>query len=187
MSQHDNKYVLADGQFDPDRCHGNNAGTAQCRYKSIPPSKYCPLHGGLANQHREKRVALANYRLQQYGLRVGELANNPEIKSLREEIGIVRMVLENIINQCTSANLLLSYTDKLSALAGQISRLIESAQKLEERNNNLLDRKVIIVIADEIIDVIKMFVKDPDELLEVGQRITATIESIGSIQTLVRA
>ncbi len=183
MSQHDNQYVLIDGEFDPDRCHGTNAGTAQCKYKRIPPSHYCPIHGGLGNQGLEKRAKLANYKLQQYSERVGELATSPEIKSLREEIGIVRMVLENILNQCTSANLLLTYTDKLSSLAGQISRLIETAQKLEERNSNLLDRKVVIVIADQIIDTIKLFVKDPDELLEVGRLITRTIEDIGSIQT----
>jgi len=187
MSAEANQYVLCTSEYDPERCLATNAGTSPCRYKAVAPSKFCPAHGGVVNQTLTKRAELANYRLTEYRERVGDLASSNEIKSLREEIGITRLLAENLINQCKNPNLLLMHTDKISMLMGQIGNLIEKAQKIEERNSNLLDRKVVLVIADEIITVIKLYVTDPDALLEIGTRIVSTIDAIGSIPTVLKA
>jgi len=168
---------------DPNRCQGmiqsgTNAG--QCFYKAVPNAKYCIMHGGAAQANANKKNALANYRLQQYSERVGELANNPEIKNLREEIGILRMTLESLLNQCDNANKLLVYTDKIGNLVNQINKLIESAQRMEEKNNNLLDRKVVIVIADSIVTLIGQYITDPDKLNEIGSKICESIANAAS-------
>lgn len=176
MAEDRDRYIrVADD--DPTRCQAVNVGSQgdQCHFKSVIGGTYCPLHGGVVQENVAKKQALANYRLQQYSERVGELANNPEIKNLREEIGIIRMTLETVLNKCEDANKLLVYSDKISSLVGQVSRLIEVSQKLEERNNNLLDRGVVIVIADSIVTLIGQYIEDPDVLMELGKKICESI------------
>lgn len=162
---------------DPRRCQFIDP-TGQCRYIQKDGASYCEIHA--QSNGREKRFHLARYRLQQYQERVGEFANDDEIKNLREEIGIMRMTLEQIITQCKSANDLLIRSDKISNMVGQIQRLVETAQKLEERNNNLLDRKIVIIIADSIVTLIGNYIKDPDQLNEIGSKICESIENAAS-------
>lgn len=171
------------GEKDPDRCQGviaNGTNAGQCNYRASPGSKFCSLHGGHNAANAEKKAAIRNYKLRRYQERVGELADSSEIKSLREEIGIVRMTLENIINLCDNDNKLLIYAGQITNMVGMVSKLIQTCQQLEERNNNLLERKVVIVIADSIVTLIGQYITDPDQLNEIGTRICESIENAAS-------
>lgn len=163
---------------DPRRCQFV-ASNGQCVYIKKEKSNFCEIHAA-GSTAKEKKFQLARYRLQQYQERVAEFSNDDEIKSLREEIGIMRMALEQVIVQCQSANDLLIRSDKISNMVGQIQRLVESAQKLEERNNNLLDRKIVIIIADSIVTLIGNYITDPDKLTEIGSKICESIENAAS-------
>jgi hypothetical protein len=172
-----------DDEKDPNRCQGviaNGPHAGQCFYKASPGSEYCSLHGGHNAANAEKKAAIRNYKLRQYQERVGELADSTSIKDLREEIGIIRMTLEAILNQCESPNKLLIYSGQITNLVMMVSKLITTCQQLEERNNNLLERKVVIVIADSIVTLIGQYITDPDTLNELGARICESIESAAS-------
>src|SRR4051812_44358846 len=96
----DNKFERCE-ETDPNRCQGliqKGTNGGQCYYKAVPGSQFCLMHGGGKQADENKRAGLKNYRLQQYGERVGDFANNPEIKNIREEIGILRMTLETLLN-----------------------------------------------------------------------------------------
>lgn len=177
------KFIRMDGESDPNRCQGiiqNGGNAGQCYYKAVIGCKYCLMHGGGTQAANNKKNALKNYQLTQYAARVGDLSNNPEIKSLREEIGILRLTLENLINMCDNSNKLLLYTDKITNLADKINKLVVSCQNIEEKNNNLLDRKVVIIIADSIVTLIGQYITDPDILLEVGSKICESIITAGN-------
>lgn len=177
------KFIRMDSETDPDRCQGiiqNGVNAGQCQYKAVPGCKYCLMHGGGTQAANNKKAALKNYQLTQYAARVGDLANSTGIKDLREEIGILRLTLENLINLCDNANKLLLYTDKITNLTDKINKLVVSCQNIEEKNNNLLDRKVVIVIADSIVTLIGQYITDPDMLLEIGGKICESIASAGN-------
>lgn len=168
---------------DPNRCQGiirSGPSAGQCFFKAVPNSTFCPRCGGASQHNKNEQVALRNYRLTQYAARVGELAGNSEIKSLREEIGIVRMTLETLLNSCKTQNDALIYIDKINSLVDNIKKLIEASQKLEEKNNNLLDRKVVIVIGDSIVSLLAQYITDPDQLNEIGGKICESIENAAS-------
>lgn len=152
----------------------------QCIYKRTPHSEFCPLHGGTRDEEKFQKYRLAKYRLTQYQGRVAEFANDDDIKSLREEIGILRMTLETLLNSLTDKNKLIIYIDKIQHLVGQIQKTVESAQRMEEKTNTLIDRKVVIVIADSMVNIISQYIKDPDELTMVAEKICASIESAAS-------
>lgn len=177
----DNKYVRC-AETDPCRCQGliqSGAQGGQCCYKAIPGSKFCPMHGG-QQLNSQAKYHLAKYRLEQYGMRVSEFAGDDNIKSLRDEVGILRMTLESLLNQCKQPNQLLLFIDKITTLVNQIRQTIESTHKLEEKTNQLLDRKVIVLIADNIVQIIGEHVKDPDVLLKIGEQVCASIAGAAS-------
>ncbi len=180
----ENKHEIVD-EKSPFRCQGIvNSGSraGQCRYKCVEGTKYCPQHGGARDAATNERYKLAKYRLQQYDERVSDFAKDDEIKSLREEIGIVRMILEALINSFKGDNnkMLLSI-DKVTQLVGQINKLIVSAQMMEEKTNTLLDRKVVVIIADSMVQIIAQYITDPDVLTTVAGKICASIESAASV------
>ncbi len=172
----DNKFERC-AEDDPLRCQGIITGKTggQCPFKSVEGGTYCPMHGGIVQQNNMRRKKLMNYQLQQYQERVGDLSNSPEIKSLREEIGILRMTLENVLNLAQTPNQLLTYSDKITHMVGQLQKLVEATQRIEERNNALLDRKVVIVIADSIVTLLGNYINDPDQLTEIGSKICESI------------
>jgi hypothetical protein len=168
---------------DPRRCQaviqsGSHAG--QCFYKAVEHGTYCLMHGGGKQESIHKKALVSQYRLQQYSERVADFACNPEVKNLREEIGITRMVLETLIVACENANKLVVYSDKIVHLVDKIQKLVESAQRLEERNNGLLDRKIVIIIADSIVTLIGEYITDPDKLNEIGAKICESITRAAS-------
>lgn len=165
-------------ETDPRRCQGIGSG-GQCRFLSMEGLSYCPAHQVSAQPAKAKKD-LKNYRLQQYEERVTEFATNPEIKNLREEIGIMRMTLESILVGIKDSTKLLLYSDKITSMVNQIGKLIEAAQRLEEKNNNLLDRKIVVVIADSLVTIVSQYISDPDKLNEIGGKICESIERAAS-------
>jgi hypothetical protein len=183
----DNGYERCDPR-DPCRCQGIVQGgpkAGQCEFKAVPGSMFCPMHGGAPQIDANRKYQAAKYRLEQYGTRVREFASDDMIKSLRDEIGILRMTLENVVNQCKNANQLVMFVDKISHLVNQIRQTVESTHKLEEKTAQLLDRRVIVIIADSIVQIIGEHVKDPDILQVMGSRICASIEAAASPEVVV--
>lgn len=183
----DNKYERC-AEDDPKRCQGVIKGSmaGQCPYKAVENTIWCPVHGGTPQIDLNNKAAVRKYRLGQYQARMEEFADDTEIKSLREEIAITRMCLENIVNMCKNQNQLLMYASNIGTMVNQIRVLIESAQKLEEKNNNLLDRKVVIVIADSIVTLMGDYITDPDKLTEIGMRICDSIATAASPTNIPR-
>lgn len=171
-------------EADPDRCEGVSSmgiGGSQCLFKRVQPSKFCPRHGGnhaLVAQTREK---VRNYHLTKWRARVNEFADNPEVKSLREEIGIIRMMIEAIVEKCEDTNDLILYSGKLQELIGQAQKLVEGCHKLEERTGVLLDKQSILVFCDSAVKIIAEFVEDPDALDTIALRLVDVVAKIGGL------
>lgn len=158
---------------DPNRCQGVTSN-GQCLSLASPGAKFCSFHGpGAVKQ--VKTQALRNFRLTQYQSRVGEFADNDQLKSLREEIGIVRMVLETVLNQCQTPVDLLMNTTKISNLIGQIEKLVVSCHRLEEKTGLLMDATGALVLANSLIDIISEHVTDEAALEAVSSKILAAI------------
>jgi hypothetical protein len=136
------------------------------------------MHGGNKGQEAHKKNAVHDYRIQQWQERVDELAGSYNVKSLRGEIGLLRMALEQILLVAKTPAQLLLYTDKLQSISRDIRGHVEVCQKIEERNKELLSKTEIMNIADAVINIMSNFILDPDDLLEAGEQLYATITGI---------
>src|SRR3989304_338034 len=73
----------------------------QCPYLAEEGKDNCPRHIG-CSRAAEDKAKVRNYNLTKWKARVEEFAENEHAKSLREEIGIMRLMMETIINRCLS-------------------------------------------------------------------------------------
>ena len=158
-----------------ERCIGQGRTGDLCPYLKADGTDYCVRHAANKQRISREKQELENYRLVKYKARVGELTNSSGIKSLREEIGILRMTLENILNQCGNDTELLLYSSKIADLCMKIDKLVTSCDRLENRMGMLLDKTSILAIAEQFIDLISEYIQDERELEIVSERVAQDI------------
>lgn len=164
---------------DPKRCQASGAH-GQCRYIAKEGGQYCPRHSATTDQLAAKRAANA-YKLQQYQERMTDFTTNSEIKNLRAEIGILRMLLEGMINQCHGDNIkLASYAGKIGDLIVKVQKLVQACQRLDIQTGMLLDRDKVMIIGQKIVEILGEHVPDPGILDLVGEKIVQTIMEVSS-------
>lgn len=159
----------------PNRCVSVGP-QGQCCYMAYPGATRCARHNGQAEATAEKKKDAKQYRLEQWGARVGELADHDKVKSLRDEIGITRMLLEATLNKCTDVNELLLYTPKISLLTGQLEKLVVSCTKLEQSGGMLMDKSAALALAGKIVDIIGKYVADGDTIAKISTDIIEEIK-----------
>ncbi len=160
---------------DPHRCQAVNA-YGQCdisatKYDDGTYAKFCPMHGGRERSNREERD-MRNYRFIKYQKRINEFADNNKVKSLREEIGILRIVMEETVNKCKDETELMIYSPKITDLTIKIEKLVSSCHRLEQSLGQTLDKTAILNIATRIVNIISSHITDE-------KLISLIIEDIG--------
>lgn len=159
---------------DPNRCQGVNS-QGQCPNLALPGCDFCIAHGGAAQQKSLVDHSVSNYILDKWNARLQRQRESAGIKSLRDEIGILRMVLEQTLNSCKSENDLVLHSGRISDLVSKIEKLVASCHKLEGSMGNLLDKQTIIQFVSEIIEIISQ--ECDDTTVEVvASRILVTLE-----------
>ena len=147
----------------PERCQAVNT-QGQCNNAVVSGCNFCLIHGGAKQEKFNEKQDLKNYRLTKWRARVNEFADNPNVKSLREEVGLVRLQIEAVVNMCKDETDLLLYSERIAKLITQAQNLVLSCQKLEEKSGQTLDRTQLLVICDSIVKVIGDHVTDVEVL-----------------------
>jgi len=166
---------------DPRRCQHTNSG-GQCPYISVDDNKekltsrYCAAHIHLYDASFRKDVQLKRYKLSQYHARVGELFKDEEFKSLREEIAILRMLLEQLMNQLQTPWDFMVYGQRVETVIEKIGKLTVMGHKLEISLGQVLDKPTLATFTDEIIRIISEEVQDTDALKRISVKIGGAVE-----------
>jgi hypothetical protein len=178
---------VADNKFekcvsdDPLRCQASDKN-GQCIYKAVAKDdgtgyfKYCPRHNHHAAKMYEDQK-IRNYRLNRYQHRINEFADNNEVKSLREEVGISRLLLETIWNQCHSETELILKSNKIQSLVNDIDKLVNSCHKLEISTGQLMDQETLKRVSNAIIEIVASET-DAETSGRIGDKIISTIVEI---------
>jgi len=179
MPQVDNKFVRWNDTIHhpSERCEGTSQTTGQCPFCKTEGTNYCVRHGGFIAVQKKQREGLRNYRLTKWKNRVGDLADSDGIKSLREEIGILRVMIEEMLNQCNDATDLLLYSSRMADLVMKVEKLVVSCDKMEGKMGLLLSKDSVLQLASEYVEIINKHVNDADvidvismEMLQVTMR-----------------
>jgi hypothetical protein len=163
---------------DPMRCQAVNT-QGQCHNLATVQGGFCPVHGGNRAVAIQQAETQRLYKLTKYRARLNELDSpNHDVKNLREEIGILRIVMEEIVNNCTGPVDILAHAPKISDLAVKIGKLISACHSIEKSLGQYLDKNTLIQVAQEIVTIIATHISDA----EVLDKIITGIED-----TLIRA
>jgi len=171
--------VKCESPDDPNRCQATTS-QGQCLNVSAEGSTFCLAHGGnRAGQEAEKQNT-QNYVLSRWQARLEKKKSSPEIKGLRDEIGILRMLLEDRLNQCTSATDLMLHTSAMSDLIMKIEKVVASCHKLEKNMGMVLDKQAILNFAGRVIQIVTMVLDgQQDKIDEIGDHILGELGKLG--------
>jgi hypothetical protein len=131
---------------DAERCQTVVNGKYQCYLAAMPGQKNCICHGGVPAHVNSK--AVYNFRKEQFNARYRVLRDSEALKSLREEIALLRFLINKIIdNEGTPSKLLYEVT-----LLAQTSAEIESKLDKVIGKNNILSLITVIIERIELTD-----------------------------------
>lgn len=166
MSIHNQMIRVSDD--DPRRCQsGNDRG--QCIFQAFEGSKYCPMHS-----RAPKDDARAIYRLNSFKMKD---PNSPQLKSLREEIGILRAMLETRINACKDDVDLMLNAPIINSTINNIAQLVAACHKLEKDLGKYVDIVQLSEYSQLIITAISDVVTDPAALTQIAENIFKVTET----------
>lgn len=159
----------------PERCKGTT-GTEQCYFNSIPGTQYCDYHANIGTKQKMKKAILRNYNLTKWEGRIGDKADNPTIKSLREEIGILRVIIEERLRACHTENDLLINSGAISNLIMQVEKLVRSCNHIEHSLGQYIDKTQAYALIQGVLEIVTKYVEDPEALENISNDFSAAIE-----------
>jgi hypothetical protein len=154
---------------DPRRCKGATAN-GQCPIIAMDGSQFCTFHAN----HDPKKHSLRQYKLSVYKNRerVGDFAYHDELSSLKEEIGILRTLVEDRLELIKSPNDMIIHASAIESLCTKIKDLLLATQVLEAKANLVLDRGQVVELAQNIVAIVGQYVSDPDVLADVAGEVS---------------
>lgn len=154
----------------PNRCQSMMGGE-QCPFLSVEGTTRCPSHGANKQLEAVERKKVHDYILQQWMVRVDEFAASERLTSLRGEIGILRMLLENTLNMCEDAQQLMMYSHRVQDLTMKVDKLVQTLNKVELKTGNLLDKSQALILAGQIVDIIGKHVTDATAIDQISNEL----------------
>lgn len=121
-----------------------------------------------------------NYLLNKWKQTVDAKKRSPELKSLRDEIAILRMLLETRLNECQTSTDLMLHGNAISDMVLKIERVVQSCHKLEQKMGAVLDKQQILNFASQIISIVSLVLQDQPERIEsISNKILEAIGTLG--------
>lgn len=156
---------------DPNRCKATIATQGQCIQGAVPGSDYCPVHGGNKAIKAAEAENTYRYRVNQWQARIQTFAGDSRIKSLHEELGMLRVLLEEKFNACKSATDLIIQAGPISELILKIEKVTKTIHDLDKDLENILEKQQLIVYAERIVAIVSDHVKDDNARFEISKKI----------------
>jgi len=137
---------------DPRRCK-HSFPHEQCWNEAPEPGKNCTAHGGRDMiEENEKRL----YQLAEVDDRakLAHFSTHERIKSLREEIGLVRLLIEKRMNLIKNEADLLAACGPLNSMFLTLEKLIKSCHSLEQSLGELLTRDTVVRLGQTLCNIV---------------------------------
>lgn len=139
---------------DPRRCRGATR-EGQCWHQATEGASLCPTcspDGGAAVVEANRRqYLLTDPRFQ---TRLAELSTADEIKSLRDEVAIARMLVEERLNKIKSDQDLYTACGAINALLLTIEKLVSRSHILEQNLGQLYHKSTIIQMMQVFVEIV---------------------------------
>lgn len=181
MSQVRDNYVRETVDIDdPNRCQGSDyryGKNRQCRTKALEGQTHCPKHASRSDAKLNGKADTRMYRFQKYKEQFDSFVDHDDLKTLNEEIAIMRVVLQEILDECDgNRGMTILYSSKLSDMCMRIKDLILAARKLEIIAGTMINKSTVIMLAQSVVQIINDNVKDPAVIEKIGFSVYETLQ-----------
>lgn len=153
--------IICESPEDINRCQAVTS-QGQCMNKAVPEGTNCRVHGGNKQQESANNKAVRNYQLTLLQARFEKQATSPRLKTLTDEIGILRLTLENRLNMCKDNHDFMMASHSISDLVVKIEKLVTSCNKLDGQMGEHLDKQALLEFASKVISVIANVLEGDD-------------------------
>jgi hypothetical protein len=154
----------------PNRCQATN-NKGQCFNLAVEDGTFCLAHGGNKQTESKKAASLKNYRAGQWQAKINRFSESSQIKDLREEIGILRMIMEERLTFCKTETDLLLHSHVISDLVMKIEKVVVSCNKLEASLGQHMDKTALMGFAQQVIQVISINIEDRELVDQVANEL----------------
>jgi hypothetical protein len=162
---------------DPQRCQTVGA-RGQCNRLSIEGSDFCEVHAhtGKAELHerRLRHYLLSNPDLQ---ARLSRQAAVEEVRTLREEIHLARMMVEtrlDLIEDGDRGDMLAAFSN-VNTYLQTIEKLVSSCHRMEISLGSLLSKSAVFTIGQEIVNILVDELQNINGYEEIVDRISGRV------------
>jgi hypothetical protein len=162
----------------PMRCQANTS-RGQCRNEATTKGGMCLCHGGNKTVEKIERNNIRNYNLLKFQAELDRHADSPRLKTLNDEVAILRMMLEKQLNACTDATDLILKSHLISDLVVKIEKLVKSCHNLESSLGGLMDKQAILTFAAGVVEIIGGIVEDEDQLEQISSGVLNLVGKLG--------
>jgi hypothetical protein len=159
--------------------------TGQCTEEALEGDRYCSLHTHLdPDKHQKRMYNLLKYK---YRTRYEQIGEHESLRSLREEVAMAKMMLEETFNSIHNDSEFLASRADLAHQLATVEKLVSSMLKMEVSMGTLISKPTLLKIASDIVQILLDKLKDVagHELLidEISAEIIKTIENVsGNIE-----
>ncbi len=135
----------------PDKCE-----TQGCLILRMKGSRFCAAHGGNKGAEAAAKESLKNYRLGKWKFQkqVAEKAGSSELKSLTEEIAILRQIIQEHLMACEDETDLILKSGPISDLITKVNTLVMNCNNIDKSLGNLIDKEKVVLFAKVVVDII---------------------------------
>ena len=141
---------------DSRRCTGQT-DAGQCWNVAEAGDDRCRAHHG-KDGGRSKRIYLLHKA--QYDRRLTELSDHEQLTSLREEIGLTRMLIEERMNLVNDPNDFLSAFGPIQQALLTVEKLTKSLHQMEQSLGNLLSKSAVVKLGQSLSQIIVEELRD---------------------------
>jgi len=166
---------------DPNRClHNPHDGSGQCLMKAVEGGNRCKVHGGGRQLQVMKKKQLRAYAKNKWAAAIKENANDSEIKSLREELGIARIMLDQILNRCKDSHDLLMFSAPIDNFLKTINLIQKTSHAIEKDLSEMIGPEALNEFAETLFSIIMDEIDDANVIERISLKLGRALQKMQS-------
>lgn len=143
----------------------------------VPGSKYCPSHGGRLKEIANQEAVKFEYRAGVFSQRIKDAANDGSIKDMRQEAGVLKMIIEERLSSCQNTSDLLIHAGPIGDMTVKLEKLIKRITEYDIACGNTMDKQQLIQFAEQFVRIASRYVTSEDDKLAFGEEIAALLSA----------
>ncbi len=153
----------------------------QCTEEALEQDKYCSLHTHVDPEKHQKR--LYNLLKYKYRTRYEQIGDHEALRSLRDEVSIAKMMLEETLNAIQNDAEFLASRANLAQQLATVEKLVVSMVKMETSLGTLLAKPTLLKIAADIVRILLEKLQDvPNHELIIDTISAEIMKTVGAVK-----